>query len=68
MRFALADWYYINTVKAWVGRMIAIMDINGVENHVPAQVVLAHQKYTCANATPLLFFSHYANIFNVTVE
>lgn len=40
MRFAQAEWYYINTVKAWVGHMIAIIDINGVENHVPAQVVL----------------------------
>lgn len=29
---------------AWVGHMIAITDVNGVENHVPAQAVLAHQK------------------------
>ena len=43
MRFAQAEWYYINTVEAWVGHMIAIIDINGVENHVPAQVVLFPQ-------------------------
>ena len=65
--FAQADWYYMNTVKAWVaiGHMIAIIDINSVENNVPAQIVLAHQKlYVCkCNPPHPLFFAHYTNIF-----
>ena len=70
MWFARADWYYMNTVKAWFRHVIAIMYMNGVGNHVPAQVMLAYQKiYVCkCNSPPLLFFSHYANIFDVTVE
>ena len=57
----------MNTVKAWVaiGHMIAIIDINSVENNVPAQIVLAHQKlYVCkCNPPHPLFFAHYTNIF-----
>lgn len=60
----------MNTVKAWFRHVIAIMYMNGVGNHVPAQVMLAYQKiYVCkCNSPPPLFFSHYANIFDVTVE
>ena len=61
----------MNTVKAWVaiGHMIAIIDINGVENNVPAQIaiVLAHQKLYVSlckcNSPHPLFFAHYTNIF-----
>lgn len=59
MWFAQADWYYTNTVKAWFRHVIAIMYMNGVGNHVPAQVMLAYQNiYVCkCSSPPPLFFS-----------
>lgn len=58
MWFAQADWYYMNTVKAWFRHVIAIMYMNGVGNHVPAQVMLAYQKiYVCKCNSPPPFSS-----------